>query len=311
MRKPVPISRLVEYFNDRIRAEKVRYLPDDPLRLRNGAVEGHFGAMRLRSVFEPRVTMCSGAARVMGHAASVRAYGAAPAAFEWNSGIPHRLIPTDEVFANARDANAVVYLDRLCRLVHTLNYLRQAGEAGSLFLRVHGRHVAGVATEHGRYFEEVLERCGLEPDRVVIVYAPDGNEGEDDLARIRHALQGYRRRNYAVLLDLGSDFSVHQAVKYAWILLPNYVQIDARAMIAGSPRYPSAILHELGTRIVVSGVRSAAVAERALARGADVLGGDHFGPVSAEVRFSVARGQAAERNGPAGAGAPRLIIGYI
>jgi len=128
------------------------------------------------------------------------------------------------------------YLDRLCRLVHTLNYLRQTGETGSLFLHVHARHVAGVATEHGRDFEQVLERCGLQPDRVVIVYTPSGNEDEDSLARIRHALQGYRHRGYSVLLNTDGAFSVHQALKYAWMLLPNYVQIDAGRMTAGSPR---------------------------------------------------------------------------
>jgi hypothetical protein len=31
----VPVSQLVEYFNDRIRAEQIRYLPEDPLRIRN------------------------------------------------------------------------------------------------------------------------------------------------------------------------------------------------------------------------------------------------------------------------------------
>jgi hypothetical protein len=34
----VPISQLVEYFNDRIRAEKVCYLPEDPIRIRKGEV---------------------------------------------------------------------------------------------------------------------------------------------------------------------------------------------------------------------------------------------------------------------------------
>jgi len=147
----VPVSQLVDYFNDRIRTEKVRYLPEDPIRIRNGAVEGHFGAIRLQSVFKPRATISSGTPHVAAHAASLRAYGGA------NTGLDaEKVIPVRDLFAAARDGKAVVYLDRLCRLVHTLNYLRQTGETGSLFLHVHARHVAGVATEHGRYFEQVL-----------------------------------------------------------------------------------------------------------------------------------------------------------
>jgi hypothetical protein len=57
-------------------------------------------------------------------------------------------------------------------------------------------------------------------------------------------------------------------------------------MTAGSPRYPSSILHELGTRIVVSKVRTSFEAQRALARGADLLAGEYYGPASSEVRFS-------------------------
>jgi hypothetical protein len=187
----MPVSQLVEHFNDRIRAEKVRYLPEDPIRIRKGAVEGRFGAIRFQSVFRPRVAMSSETPHVAGHSASLRAYGNA------NSGLDaDRVIPVRDVFAAARDGKAVVYLDRLCRLVHTLNYLGQTGETGSLFLHVHTRHVAGVATEHGRYFEQVLERCGLEPNCVIIAYSPSGNEDEDSLARIRRALQGYRHRGY-------------------------------------------------------------------------------------------------------------------
>lgn len=285
----MPVSQLVEYFNDRIRAEQIRYLPEDPLRIRNGAVEGRFGAIRFQSVFQPRVAMWSGRPHVAGHAASLRASGGA------NTGLDaDKVIPVRDVFAAARDGKAVVYLDRLCRLVHTLNYLRQTGETGSLFLHVHARHVAGVATEHGRDFEQVLERCGLQPDRVVIVYTPSGNEDEDSLARIRHALQGYRHRGYSVLLNTDGAFSVHQALKYAWMLLPNYVQIDAGRMTAGSPRYPSSILSELGTLIVVSKVRTAIEAQRALARGADLLAGEYYGRASSEVRFSVDMRQTVE-----------------
>ena len=81
------------------------------------------------------------------------------------------------------------------------------------------------------------------------------------------------------------------------MLLPNYVQIDAGRMTAGSPRYPSSILKELSTLIVVSKVRTAIEAQRALARGADLLAGEYYGRASSEVRFSVDTRQTVECGG--------------
>jgi EAL domain-containing protein (putative c-di-GMP-specific phosphodiesterase class I) len=299
------ISQLVDYFNDRIRADKVRYLPEDPIRIRNGVVEGHFGAIRLQTVFKPRVAVRSGARRVDGHAASLRAYG--------ESDTP---IPAGNAFARARDGNAVVYFDRLCRLIHTLNYLRQVdlrhgGEWGSLYLDVHARHIATVLAEHGRYFEQVLEHCGLPPNRVVIMYSPSGDEDEDGLARVRAALQAYRRRDYSVLVKLHPGFSVHQAVNYAWTLLPNQVQIDAGHMAAGTARYPIVIFQDLGIETVASKVRSDIEERRALARGARLLAGDYYGPASDTVRWSVAAAWPAVWQASCALGAPRLLLGYI
>ncbi len=96
---------------------------------------------------------------------------------------------------------------------------------------------------------------------------------------------------------MDGGFSVHQALKYAWVLLPNYVQIDAGRMTAGSSRYPSSILHELGSLIVVSKVRTAIEAQRAFARGADLLAGEYYGRASSEVRFSVDTRQTVECGG--------------
>jgi EAL domain-containing protein (putative c-di-GMP-specific phosphodiesterase class I) len=82
-------------------------------------------------------------------------------------------------------------------------------------------------------------------------------------------------------------------------------------MTAGSPRYPSNILHELGTRIVVSKVRTSLEAQRALARGADLLAGEYYGRASSEVRFSVDARQTGEYRGPLVLTPPRFLVGYI
>lgn len=288
----MPVSRLVEYFNDRIRAEQVPYLPEDPLRIRNGAVEGRFGAIRFQSVFQPRVAMSSGTPHVAGHAASLRASGGA------NTGLDaDKVIPVRDVFAAARDGKAVVYLDRLCRLVHTLNYLRQTGGNGiavpACACPPRRRRRDGAWPGFRAGAGALRPPTGSCRHRLY----PERKRGRgQSRAHPRHALQGYRHRDYSVLLYLACDFSVHHALQYAWMLLPNYVQIDAGRMAAGSSRYPSSILHELGTLIVVSKVRTAIEAQRAFARGADLLAGEYYGQASSEVRFSVDTRQTANGN---------------
>ncbi len=78
-------------------------------------------------------------------------------------------------------------------------------------------------------------------------------------------------------------------------------------MISGRLRYPSSILHDLGIRIVVSKVRTAIEAQRALTRGADLLAGEYYGPASSEVRFSMDTRQVVD---PV-LTPPRLLVGYI
>ena len=65
-------------------------------------------------------------------------------------------LPAPEVFSSACEAPAIVYLDRLCRTVHMLNYLRQTDDDGCLFLHVHARHILAVPHDHGEYFEGLL-----------------------------------------------------------------------------------------------------------------------------------------------------------
>jgi len=153
----MPVSQIIDYFNDQMRVAPMRFLPEDPIRSRYGAVEAKFGPLRLTSVFQPLVAMASGGRLVVGHQAYLRAIGA-----------NHAALPAPEVFASTREAAAIVYLDRLCRTVHMLNFLRQATEDGCLFLHVHACHILGVPHDHGEYFNGVLHRCGLTPERIVI-----------------------------------------------------------------------------------------------------------------------------------------------
>jgi len=62
----------------------------------------------------------------------------------------------------------IVCLDRLGRTVHMLNYLSLDQAQGYLFLHVHLQHLLTVKKDHGAYFEDIIQRCGLPLKRVVI-----------------------------------------------------------------------------------------------------------------------------------------------
>ena len=48
------------------------------------------------------------------------------------------------------------------------NFLRQTNEDGCLFLHMHARHILGGPRDHGEYFDGLVHRCGLTPERIVI-----------------------------------------------------------------------------------------------------------------------------------------------
>ena len=62
----MPVSQIIDYFNDQMRVASIRFLPEDPIRSRYGAVEGYFGPLRLTSVFQPLVAIVSSERLVVG-----------------------------------------------------------------------------------------------------------------------------------------------------------------------------------------------------------------------------------------------------
>jgi EAL domain-containing protein (putative c-di-GMP-specific phosphodiesterase class I) len=279
----VPVSQLVDYFNDRIRTQKVRFLPEDPIRSRYGAVEGYFGPLRLTSVFQPLVAIASGGRLAVGHQAYLRAIGA-----------NHAELPAPEVFASTREAAAIVYLDRLCRTVHMLNFLRQATEDGCLFLHVHARHILGVPHDHGEYFEGLLHRCGLTPERIVIQVDPPGAEDPDGCRRMQAALRNYRRRGYCLAMNVTSGVHRENILEHVSELQPDYVRLDCTCLAIGDSQAELAramtliaLLHESGAKVVVHRLETATEVRVATDYGVDVAAGSHFGRPSPDLRDGI------------------------
>ena len=123
----MPLTELVHYFNKRNRlvcsAEG-----EDCFQIVDGQARARFRGNVLTTLFQPVVERASG--QVIGHEAHLRAV-----AGEWVGG------PAQGVFLEARDDNELVYLDRLVRTLHALNFLQEREQHGGF----HGVGLSFVA----------------------------------------------------------------------------------------------------------------------------------------------------------------------
>lgn len=210
----MPLAELVHYLN---RQNRDRYgpqlCPGDGLSIGPAGVLGHDGNRQLRSVFQPLSAARGG--RIVGHEALLRA--------ETGDG---EALTAAEVFGRSASPEKLVYLDRLCRTLHALNYLQlsRAG-GGTLFLNVEPRHVRAVSGGHGLVFEAVLKRCGLSPEN--IFFELRAGELAGDPAPLAEALAAYRARGYRIAIDqAGPDLD--RTLLAA--LRPELVKFDVRTL---------------------------------------------------------------------------------
>lgn len=249
-----------------------------------GLLVSSFGVFsRWTSVFQPLVAIGSSGCLVVGHQAYLRAIAA-----------NHVALPAPEVFASVRKAAAIVYLDRLCRTVHMLNFLRQTNDDGCLFLHVHARHILGVPHDHGEYFEGLLHRCGLIPERIVIQIDPPSTGYADERRRTQAALRDYRRRGYRLAMNVTSGVHRENILEHVSELQPDYVRFDRTCLAIGESQAPVAqamtsiaLLHESGAKVIIHGLETTAQVRGATECGVDVAAGDHFGRPSPDLSNGV------------------------
>ncbi len=269
--KAVPLTSLIDYFNDQISQSEFRILPDQPLVLRDGRVVGRFATVLLTSAFQI-VVRARDPECVIGHEALLRAY--------MGNGQP---IAPRALLRAPRSPQAVVYLDRLCRMVHMLNYLAQRESRSSpLFVNVRTEHLLRVPDNHGWYFEQVLQRCGLTPQHVVIdVHASaiqDAHAGQ-----VHTALANYRERGYRVSIE---DLDLAEGVfDLLWRVRADIVKLDVRSLLRAD-KSQRGRLHRLAEHtpieIIATGVETSEQARTARAFNVDGLQGFYFGAPEAD-----------------------------
>ncbi|QFY43809.1 EAL domain-containing protein [Candidatus Methylospira mobilis] len=246
----MPLSDLVEYFNQRISNEQGLTKP--PLTVRAGQVAGRFGELRLATEFEP-IHHSSEVDRIVGHDAILQA-------FQSDAG----LASSARVYHDA-DIGNIINLDRLCRTIHMLNYLPIAHEDYHLFLQVHPRHVLGVKRDHGAYFEEVIFRCGLQPRRVVIT-VPITPVYDRQLKLLLEGLKNYQDRGYGTAIKFddkaNEQFLERYCIEFLYRVTPDFVRLDSTFFSTLKKESEDmrrkttllSVIHGMDTQLLVEGV---------------------------------------------------------
>lgn len=256
----MPLSEFVRYLNAQQTLPGSGLPSTTPFVAADGQVSVHFAKLRLESSYSPIVALASG--EVRGHVAGLRVFGR-------NN---HRLLEPEAVFVLPGDDAQFVYLDRLVRTLHTLNYLtyRQRRARGTLLLKVHPRHVASTAAGHGLAFEEVLRSCGLLPEQITLDIEIDGS---DDALHLLRAVENYKLRGYAISVGRfgrrESNFDLLRDIAPAVVRLDPALAASMTTVGTIAER-----VHELGAQVMIGGVDGsdgATARAEALVNGVDLM----------------------------------------
>jgi len=234
----------------------------------DGEVLAHHGGLELRSVFQPIYAAAT----------------LAPVAFEAlvraqtiNGG---QTVRPDCLFANVTSEDDGVLLDRLCRLLHLLNFERQSPGAQSLYLNLSANHLQALHQgQHGEFLTAMHAMCPIETTRIIL----EITEAQfDDREKLSGIVSAFKERGYRVAID---DFGArHSNFDRLWALTPDIVKIDRELLLQAdsNPRVRRVlpkvveIIHDLEATVVCEGIETLAQHQLALRSGVDLVQGFLF-----------------------------------
>lgn len=208
------LQPLVEHFNDSFSREHRTSFR--PFVLDGTLVSGVFGPIRVSSLYTP-VWQAKAAGTIIGHKAQVNV--STYEAKRLYSEEVENLLSSDRI---AAVSESIINFDRLCRTVHLLNYLPVAHLQNRIFLDVDPRHILGVKKDHGAYFEDVIERCGLATKNIVIFTSLSGHYAKYH-EELHSGLGNYRRRGYQIAVKWDVDGKKDESYDFLSKLSPHYV----------------------------------------------------------------------------------------
>jgi EAL domain-containing protein (putative c-di-GMP-specific phosphodiesterase class I) len=131
---------------------------------------------------------------------------------------------------HAANDDESIELDRLCRMLHAINFFRQPEAVGNeLYLSVHARLLAAVDGSHGAAFSRVLAVLGLPQDKVVL-QLPAIVEHQRWL--VNYVADNYRRNGFRIALNA---VDTTEALTLVERVRPNVIKVDARRLIHDGP----------------------------------------------------------------------------
>ncbi len=171
-----------------------------------------------------------------------------------------------------------VFLDRLCRIVHTRNFIAQGDETNWLFLNINPV-VTVFGRRHGAFFADVLDRYHISPHRMVIEILEGQIQDEGLLAE---AVMYFKELGCLVAID---DFGAgHSNFDRIWRIQPHIVKLD-RSIITQAGINPSirrvipnlvSLIHEAGSLALMEGVETETEALISIDSDIDFVQGYYF-----------------------------------
>lgn len=134
-----------------------------------------------------------------------------------------------------------IALDRLCRMLHAINFYRQPPAADlDLYLSVHARLLAGVSANHGNAFRRVLDALEL-PHEKIVLQLPLVAKNQNWL--LAYVADNYRRNGFRLAVNAAD---ARQALELLDALQPEAIKVDAREI--PDPDATLRLLQEAGRR---------------------------------------------------------------
>jgi EAL domain-containing protein (putative c-di-GMP-specific phosphodiesterase class I) len=182
-----------------------------------GRAQGKYFNTTLTSAFQPiRVFGSAGTpdTAIVAHEGFARSYS------EDDSGL-HLWRLLDQ----AASDDESVELDRLCRMLHSINFYRQVDHDVSLHLSVHARLLAAVDSNHGIAFRRILNLLELPHDKIVL-QMPVVTQNQGWL--LNYVLDNYRRNGFRLGI---SAADARDALALLEKVKPDMIKVDARELV--------------------------------------------------------------------------------
>jgi EAL domain-containing protein (putative c-di-GMP-specific phosphodiesterase class I) len=181
---------------------------------KDGRISARFFNARLSSVFQP--IRSSVDCRLLGYEAFVRTLS-----------LNDQGLSIWKLLEHATTDDESVELDRLCRLLHAINFFRQTVmEESDLYLSVHNRLLTAVAGNHGAAFQRVLSKLDISQKNIVLqlpAIVPSQRWA------ITHVAESYRRNGFRLAVHAQN---IEQAFDLLERVRPDVIKLHLHSSLA-------------------------------------------------------------------------------